>query len=234
MGTASRSATLPDSTHGDPRGGVDILARAPEGPSLRRRRKAAPMRALRPRGCMARTADVPDPRSHQRCPDRQPDREPADRVPELRRHARDPLRPQEPARARAARMPVLRDGVHPKVPDAPLLHAAMRQPQQRHAGAEARTTQGHPAVVWAAAVGARGHELRCGRAQVRGLRQRSSEMAPLLQGRGRGGTGDRRRVRPGSPTAAWSRRERNTRSGRAARDRCERRSCSTSQSSSAG
>ena len=75
------------------------LKRAP----LRRRPQGAPVRALRPGRDLATAAGWPDPRSHQRRPRRQPAREPADRLPELRGDARDALRAQEPARARAAR-----------------------------------------------------------------------------------------------------------------------------------
>jgi hypothetical protein len=55
----------------------------PEATALRLRLEVTPVRALRPRGEMARPNPGLDPRPHQRRRNRQPDREPANRVPEL-------------------------------------------------------------------------------------------------------------------------------------------------------
>ena len=72
-------------------------AAATEAASLRRGLKERDVRALRSGRGVARTPDVADPRPRQRRGGRQPSRESANRLPELRRHARHALRAAEPA-----------------------------------------------------------------------------------------------------------------------------------------
>ena len=89
----------------DPRARIHLQPAGPQAPPLRRGPQAARLRALRPGRAVARPADVADPRPHQRRGDRQPPREPADRVPELRRDAGHALRqgPAPPAHRASVR-----------------------------------------------------------------------------------------------------------------------------------
>src|SRR5262249_19200508 len=57
--------------------------------------ETAALRALRPGRELAWSDDGAHPRPHQRRAGRQPPRQPSDRVPELLRHVRHPLRQEE-------------------------------------------------------------------------------------------------------------------------------------------
>ena len=73
---------------------------------------------------------------------RQPAREPADRLPELRRDARHALRRARTAPLRRARVPPLRRAVPPERPPAAVLLAALRRSAGTDAGRRARRSAG--------------------------------------------------------------------------------------------
>src|SRR5829696_2887723 len=84
------------------------------------------MRDLRPRRDLAWQAHGADPRSHQRNPRRPPAREPEDSLSQLRRDTRYALLSEEPSRAPAPRVPLLRRRVLPEIRPASILLAGLR------------------------------------------------------------------------------------------------------------
>jgi len=96
-GPACGPPALSNPARSHPRRKLDLQPRPPQGAAVCGRAQAAALRAVWPRRGVARAPDVADPRSHQRGGDGPPDRQPPDRVPELRRHARHPLRSQQAA-----------------------------------------------------------------------------------------------------------------------------------------
>jgi hypothetical protein len=81
---------------------------------------------------VAGAAHVADPRSHQRRRDGQPPREPADRLSELQRDARDALRSQQAARSsRVGRVRALWRALSRAAPSAALLLANLRRAARR-------------------------------------------------------------------------------------------------------
>ena len=183
VGASPSAAQLRDTASGDPGRGFDFPSRPPEGAPVPRGREAAAMRAVRAGRRMARAADGADPRSHQWRPDRQPDREPPDRLPELRCDSRDPLRAQEPCRPRpASRVCICVHRVHSEVSDASILLAAVRNPQRVARPSQSGEKSPRPSYR-AAAVRPPGDELRGRRPQVRRLGQRRTQVASLLRAR---------------------------------------------------
>ena len=141
---------------------------------------------------------VADPRSHQRGSRRQSAREPPDRVPELRGDAGDPLRPerQPPATVRD-----VRERVHPRRRQAAPLLDIGAVPCRRAEFAPRMSSAGsRAAALRAARRRGGGDQLVGGRAQIRRLRQRDTEVGAGLRARagvsraGRGG--GRRGPRP--------------------------------------
>ena len=177
------------------RRGLDLQPRQPLKRRLLRRGPASgALRAVRPGRGVARSADVADPRPHQRHLERQPAREPADRVPELRRDARHALRPQN-LPSRAAACPGCGDGVHARSIRPSLLLADMlgRVTATRSEACprpERRKVE-RPSYEQLMADVASMSFLR-DRAEVRRLGQRGPQVDPLVRVRARDGANARR------------------------------------------
>ena len=99
----TRSRRERDAARGDPGRALDVsrAVQLEAAASTHEGLKQRGVRALRPGRAVARAPDGADPRSHQRRRRRQPAREPADRLPELRRDARHALRARERGRSRS-------------------------------------------------------------------------------------------------------------------------------------
>ena len=131
---------------------LDVQPRQSQAAALRRRASRSGVRAVRPGRGLARPHDVADPRPHQRRGRRQPAREPADRLPELRRDARHALRPRRTAApSRSARACTAARRSAPTMRAPAVLLAGLRARATTRRAAEPARAAGGAAAVRAAA-----------------------------------------------------------------------------------
>ena len=143
---------------GNPRARIELQPRPPQAPPVRRGPQAARLRTVRPGRAVARPAHVADPRPHQRRGDRQPPREPADRVPELCCDAGHALWQGPAPPAHGASVPRVRRAVRGGEPRAALLLARVLCPGPSRRS-PAPPPRGRPPAAGAAARRDRGVEL---------------------------------------------------------------------------
>ena len=117
--------------------GLELPPRCAEASPLRPGAQGEAVRAVRTGRALARAPDGADSRSHQWRRQRQPAREPADRLSQLRRHPRHPLRSAQSHRVLGPRVSALRKRIPAQVPAAALL-----QPDLRNRTARAATRPG--------------------------------------------------------------------------------------------
>lgn len=172
-----------------------VFAEPTEAPSLQRGPQGPTLRTLRAGRVVARSPYGPDPRPHQRRPERQPPRESADRLPELRSDLRHSLRQEEPSTAASSALPAMWHRVLAAQSHAAILLSGVRralreEPPKRDT--QAANAQGSAPHLRAASPRDRGVELCRRGPEVRRLRQRRAQMGSVVRtGGGAGASGTR-------------------------------------------